>query len=87
MLGYASVYTRRQPRDLDLHSNRLTTASFLAGNGTLAGVTRPSEDRLSQAYDFAAANAGVGGKDDAQRVDGGVVMLGQVDLATDGAEK
>src|SRR5216684_3471655 len=36
-----------------------------------------------QAHDFAAPDALVGGKDDAQRIDRGLVMLGQIDLAAD----
>src|SRR5229473_3638025 len=36
-----------------------------------------------QAHDFAAPDALVGGKDDAQRIDRGLVTLGQIDLAAD----
>src|SRR3954447_13020368 len=36
---------------------------------------------------MAASNAGISGKDDAQRVDGCLVMLGQIDLAVDRLQK
>src|SRR3954464_458652 len=47
----------------------------------------PQSTASLQAHDFAAPHALVGGKDDAQRVDRGLVVLGQVDLAADRAEK
>jgi len=37
-----------------------------------------------QAHDFAAPDALVGGKDDAQRIDRSLVMLGQINLAVSG---
>ena len=76
----------RLPTHRRTKMNRRRPMYFRNAHG--AQVLRPGPiDRPLHAYDFVAANAGVRGKDDTQRVDRSLVMLGQVDLATDGAKK